>query len=48
MVKYYEIGATELLIRGCDPLPDTEQYGAELIPKVRELVAQSDKAKTSA
>ncbi|MFV0298760.1 MAG: LLM class flavin-dependent oxidoreductase, partial [Hyphomicrobiaceae bacterium] len=42
MLEYYKLGATSLLIRGYDPVPDTEQYGAELIPRVRELVAQYD------
>jgi alkanesulfonate monooxygenase len=42
MVEYYKLGATSLLIRGYDPLPDAEQYGAELIPLVRELVADID------
>jgi len=42
MVEYYKLGATSLLIRGYDPLPDAEQYGAELIPRVRELVAKVD------
>lgn len=40
MVDYYDIGATTLLIRGYDPLNDAEEYGRELIPRVRELVAQ--------
>lgn len=42
MVEYYKLGATSLLIRGYDPLPDAEQYGAELIPLVRDLVAETD------
>jgi len=42
MVKYYDIGATSLLIRGYDPLPDAIEYGEALIPRVRELVAQRD------
>jgi alkanesulfonate monooxygenase len=42
MVEYYKLGATSLLIRGYDPLPDTVQYGAELIPLVRNLVAEVD------
>jgi len=32
------------LIRGYDPRPDTVQYGEELIPRVRELVADFDAA----
>ncbi len=42
MVEYYKLGATSLLIRGYDPLPDAEQYGAELIPLVRKLIAEVD------
>jgi alkanesulfonate monooxygenase len=41
---YYDIGARTLLVRGYDPLPDTVQYGQELIPRVRALVAQRDAA----
>lgn len=44
MVDYYDIGATTLLIRGYDPLVDAEEYGRELIPRVRELVAERDRA----
>ncbi|MEM9620632.1 MAG: LLM class flavin-dependent oxidoreductase [Pseudomonadota bacterium] len=43
MVAYYDLGATSLLIRGYDPLPDAIEYGQELIPRVRELVAERDK-----
>ncbi len=39
LVAYYNLGATSLLIRGYDPLPDATEYGRELIPRVRELVA---------
>ena len=42
MLDYYKLGATSLLIRGYDPVPDTAQYGAELIPRLRELVARHD------
>ena len=44
LARYYDLGATRLLIRGYDPLPDAVQYGRELIPKVRELVAARDAA----
>lgn len=43
LVAYYDIGATSLLIRGYDPLPDAIAYGEELIPRVRELVAERDR-----
>ncbi len=47
MAAYYDLGATSLLIRGYDPLPDAIDYGRELIPRVRELVAARDQqAKT--
>ena len=42
MVAYYDLGATSLLIRGYDPLPDAIEYGQELIPRVRALVAERD------
>ena len=42
LLEYYKLGATSLLIRGYDPVPDTEQYGAELIPRLRQLVALHD------
>ena len=42
MVAYYDIGATSLLIRGYDPLADAVEYGEELIPRVRALVAERD------
>ena len=34
--------STSLLIRGYDPRPDAVQYGEELIPRLRELVADYD------
>jgi alkanesulfonate monooxygenase len=48
LVAYYDLGATTLLIRGYDPLPDAMEYGRELIPRVRALVAERDAAKGSA
>ena len=42
LLAYYVQGATSLLIRGYDPLPDAIEYGAELIPRLRELVARHD------
>jgi alkanesulfonate monooxygenase len=42
LLEYYKLGATTLLIRGYDPRPDAVQYGEELIPRVRELVADHD------
>lgn len=42
LAAYYDLGATSLLIRGYDPLPDAQEYGEELIPRLRELVAERD------
>src|SRR5437660_2031737 len=39
LLEYYKLGATSLLIRGYDPRPDAVQYGEELIPRLRRLVA---------
>ena len=46
LARYYDLGTTSLLIRGYDTLPDAVQYGAELIPQVRALVAARDRART--
>jgi alkanesulfonate monooxygenase len=40
LLEYYKLGATTLLIRGYDPRPDAVQYGEELIPRIRALVAE--------
>jgi len=48
MLEYYKLGATSLLIRGYDPRPDAIQYGEELIPRLRELVANHDTASGAA
>lgn len=42
LLSYYKLGARCLLIRGFDPLNDAEDYGRELIPRLRELVADYD------
>ena len=44
LLEYYKLGATSLLIRGYDPRPDAVQYGEELFPRVRKLVADYDAA----
>jgi alkanesulfonate monooxygenase len=44
LLEYYKLGATSLLIRGYDPRPDAVQYGEELIPRIRALVADHDAA----
>ena len=39
LLDYYDLGITNFLIRGFDPLEDAIDYGANLIPLVRKLVA---------
>jgi alkanesulfonate monooxygenase len=48
LFEYYKLGATSLLIRGYDPRPDAVQYGEELIPRIRALVADYDAASAAA
>jgi alkanesulfonate monooxygenase len=48
LLEYYKLGATSLLIRGYDPRPDAVQYGEELIPRLRQLVAEHDAASRAA
>jgi alkanesulfonate monooxygenase len=39
-LDYYELGVTTFLIRGFDPLEDAIDYGRELLPITRRLVAE--------
>lgn len=48
LLEYYKLGATSLLIRGYDPRPDAVQYGRELIPCLRQLVADYEAAQSAA
>ena len=40
LLDYHEVGIDTFLIRGFDPLPDSVQYGRELIPLTRALAAE--------
>jgi alkanesulfonate monooxygenase len=42
---YYDLGISHFLIRGFDPLIDAIEYGRELIPLTRKLVAERQLAK---
>ena len=44
LLAYYDLGCSAFIIRGFDPLADAADYGKELIPRVREGVAQRHKA----
>jgi alkanesulfonate monooxygenase len=42
IVAYYNLGMRGVLIRGFDPLNDAKEFGKELIPRIRALVAERD------
>ena len=48
LLDYYDLGIRTFLIRGFDPLIDAIEYGRELIPLVRQLVAERAQAKVAA
>ena len=39
LLEYWDLGVSTFLIRGFDPLEDATDYGRELLPRTRELVA---------
>ncbi len=41
LAEYHALGVTTFLIRGFDPLEDALEYGRELIPATRELIART-------
>ena len=42
---YYDLGISHFLIRGFDPLIDAIDYGRELIPLTRKLIAEREASK---
>jgi alkanesulfonate monooxygenase len=42
LLDYWDLGVSTFLIRGFDPLEDAVAYGRDLIPLVRDLVAQRE------
>lgn len=42
LLDYYDLGVSTFLIRGFDPVEDAIGYGRDLIPLVRQLVAERD------
>jgi alkanesulfonate monooxygenase len=42
---YYDLGISHFLIRGFDPLIDTIEYGRQLIPSTRKLIAERQATK---
>jgi alkanesulfonate monooxygenase len=44
MLRYYDLGITTLLLKGFDPLPDAVDFGARLLPLVRDGAELRDSA----
>jgi alkanesulfonate monooxygenase len=40
LCDYYDLGITTFLIRGFDPLADNVEYGRDLLPLTKRLIAQ--------
>jgi alkanesulfonate monooxygenase len=45
IARYYDLGVSGVLIRGFDPFEDTIEFGRELIPCIRQKVAERDAAR---
>jgi alkanesulfonate monooxygenase len=48
LLDYYDLGVTTFLIRGFDPLNDAIDYGRELLPLTRQLIAARQAATAQA
>ncbi len=48
LLDYWDIGVQKFLIRGFDPIIDALEYGREILPRVRALVAQRGEQRTAA
>ncbi|MCB4771236.1 LLM class flavin-dependent oxidoreductase [Ancylobacter sp. Lp-2] len=48
LADYAELGISKFLIRGFDPLADAIQYGRELLPRARQVIAERASAATLA
>jgi alkanesulfonate monooxygenase len=46
--SYHDLGVRTFLIRGFDPLEDAIQYGRELLPAFRDLLARRGRAAEAA
>jgi alkanesulfonate monooxygenase len=43
LLDYYDAGVSTILIRGFEPLPDSIEYGKELLPTLRQEVAKRER-----
>jgi len=44
LLGYVDVGVSTILIRGYDPLDDAIDYGRDLLPIVRQELAQRERA----
>jgi len=47
MLEYYKLGIHSFLIRGFDPLQDAQEFGHELIPRLRAGAEELDRAQAA-
>ena len=47
LCDYYDLGVTTFLIRGFDPLSDTIEYGRDLLPLTKQLIAERTAARAA-
>ena len=47
LLDYHDIGVTTFLIRGYRPYDDAVDYGRELIPLVRQAIAERERARSA-
>jgi alkanesulfonate monooxygenase len=47
LLDYHDIGVTTFLIRGYNPYDDAVDYGRELIPLVRQAIAERERARSA-
>jgi len=47
MLEYYKLGIHSFLIRGFDPLQDAQEFGRELIPRLRAGAEELDRAQAA-
>jgi len=48
LLAYYDLGVTTFLIRGFNPLEDAIAYGREIIPRLKQAVAERDQSRLDA
>ncbi|HEY1935741.1 MAG TPA: LLM class flavin-dependent oxidoreductase [Acetobacteraceae bacterium] len=48
LCEYYDLGITTFLIRGFDPLADNAEYGRELLPLTKRMIAERMQVATAA